>query len=308
VAETTLLRQIQNEVAQADSDLGAVLRKCKILAARLKSAEFAQWISWELEGYPDGQPVPEYRKLAAQYYGNFMNSGWSANKQPFLWPALGKDVYEKLNPVEFRDGVAKVQALSAGGVVPRPELGLLVQGKMFPDLNCVGAWMEIGGNEFQQLLSAVRTRVLDFVLEIEAANPDAGEAPPDAQPVPAEKLQTIINNTFHAPVGNVAQSSQRVTQTAHLGIAVEDLTKFVAEFRAHVHELKLKTEDAKKVETQLQTIEAQLVDEPNPVIVREAGKTIRNITEQAIGGAIATAATQPGTWAWIQSILAQLGQ
>jgi hypothetical protein len=305
VAETTLLRQIQNEVAQADSDLGAVLRKCKILAARLKSSEFAQWISWELEGYPDGQPVPKYRKLAAQYFANFMNAGWTANKQPFLWPALGKDVYEKLNPVEFRDGIAKVQALVGGGVVPRPELGLLVQGKMFPDLNCVGSWMEIGGNEFQQLLSAVRTRVLDFVLEIEAANPDAGEAPPDAQPVPADKLQTIINNTFHAPVGNVAQSSQQVVQSSQLGLSADDLVKFVKEFRSHVADLNLTPEDAKRVEVQLNTIDAQIADEPNPVIVREAGRSIRSITEQAVAAMVATAA-QPTVWAWIQSALEML--
>lgn len=213
----TLLREIQTEVAKANSDLGAVLRKFKILAVRLKSQEFGQWISWELDGYPDGQQVPPYRKLNAQYFANFMKAGWNAPKQPFLWPVLGKDAYDKLNPVEFRDGIAKVQALSKGGIVPRPELGLLVQGKMYPDLNCVGAWMEIGGNEFQQLLSAVRTRVLDFVLEIEGANPNAGEAEPDTEPVPPEGLQPIIQNVFHGSVGNVAQNSQQFTQTAQLG-------------------------------------------------------------------------------------------
>src|SRR5882762_9402210 len=208
----TLLREIQNEAAQANSDLAAVLRKCKILAVRLKSQEFGQWTSRELEGYPDGQQVPSYRKLNAQYFANFMNGSWNAPKQPFLWPALGKDAYDKLNPVEFRDGVAKAQALSDGEVVPRPDLGLLVQGKMFPDLNCVGAWMEIGGNEFQQFLSAVRTRVLDFVLEIEVANPNAGEAEPDTEPVPREKLQPIIQNVFHGSIGNVAQNSQQFSQ------------------------------------------------------------------------------------------------
>lgn len=220
---------------------------------------------------------------------------------------LGKDAYDKLNPVEFRDGVAKVQALSSGGVVPRPDLCLLVQGKMFPDLNCVGAWMEIGGNEFQQLLSAVRTRVLDFVLEIEGANPNAGEAEPDTEPVPPEKLQPIIQNVFHGSVGNVAQNSQQFSQTAQLGIGVEDLSKFIDEFRAHIAELKLGPEDTKRVDIQLRTMDAQLLDEPSPVIVREAGRSIRNITEGAIGSLIATAA-QPSVWTWIHSILSHLSK
>lgn len=303
----TLLREIQTEVSKADSDLAAVLRKCKILAARLKSQEFGQWISWELDGYPDEQPVPPYRKLNAQYFANFMNAGWNAPKQPFLWPVLGKEAYEKLNPVEFRDGIAKVEALSEGGIVPRPELGLLVQGKMFPDLNCVGAWMELGGNEFQQLLSAVRTKVLDFVLEIEAANPNAGEAEPNSEPVPPEKLQPIIQNFFHGSVGNFAQNSQQFSQTARLEVNAGDLAKFVAEFRSHIGELTLSPEDVKRVDVQLNTIDAQLVDEPNPVIVREAGRSIRNITEGAIGGLIATAA-QPSVWAWIHLILARLSK
>ena len=82
---------------------------------------------------PDEQELPPYRKLGAQYFANFMNSAWKANEQPFFWPVLGKEAYEKMNPFEFRDGVAKVQALSVGATIQRPELGLLVQGKMFPD-------------------------------------------------------------------------------------------------------------------------------------------------------------------------------
>ena len=50
---------------------------------------------------------------------------------------------------------------------------------MFPDMNCVGVWVEIEGNEFAQLLSVVKNRILDFVLQIEPENPNAGEAPPN---------------------------------------------------------------------------------------------------------------------------------
>jgi hypothetical protein len=141
----TLLHEIQKDAAASGADLSTVLKKCKILAARLGSKEFAQWVSWELDGYPDSQPVPDYRKLNAQYYANFMNAGWNASKQPFLWPVLDKGAYERLNPIEFRDGVAKAMSLTKGASIVRPELAFLVQGKMFPDLHCVGAWVEIGG-------------------------------------------------------------------------------------------------------------------------------------------------------------------
>jgi len=299
----TLLREIQTETAQANSDLAAILRKCKILAARLGSKDFAEWVSWELEGYPQNEIVPPYRKLNAQYYANFMNIAWQANKQPFVWAVLGDDAYRKLNPVEFREGIAKAAALVEGAHIQRPELAFLVQGKMYPDLHCTGAWAQIGGNEFQQLLSAVRNRILDFALEIEKANPDAGEAAPNTAPVPTDKLQPIVQNVFHAAVGNVAQNSRDFVQTAQLGPTTADLTKFVSEFRAHIAELHLSPENTKRVDAQLKTIEAQLVEEPNPVIVREAGRTIRSLTEGVIGNLIAAAA-QPHVWTWIHSILA----
>jgi hypothetical protein len=94
----------------------------------------------------------------------------------------------------------------------------------------------------------IRTRITDrIVAMLESANPtkaeplwvtlggatgltmnarrgdaDAGEAQPDTQPVPPEKLQPILQNIFHANVGSVAPNSQHFTQTAQLGISAED--------------------------------------------------------------------------------------
>ena len=297
----TLLHEIQKLAAEDSGDLTVVLKKCKILAARLGSAEFAQWISFELDGYPVGQSLPEYRRLSVGYYANFMGVGWQADKQPFLWPALEKGLYEKLNPIEFREGLAKAAALVAGAQIPRPELALFVQGKMFPDLNCVGAWAQIGGSEFKQLLSAVSSRILDFALEIEKANPNAGEAQINSQPVSKETLQPLVQN-FFGPVGNIAQNSHGFSQTAHLDVSIEDLNRLAEELRANLSKLKLEAADRKAVTAQIATIEAQIKAAPNPTIIREAGKTIRSLTEGAIGNFIA-AATQPTVFAWIREVL-----
>lgn len=299
---TTLLREIETEISNSGTDLAAILRKCKILAARLGSEEFARWVSSELDGYSEDQPIPPYRRLTPQYYANFMGVGWTAEKQPFLWPVLGKEAYEKLHQIEFREGISKASSLTTGATISRPELGLLVQGKMFPELKCVGAWLEIGGNEFQQLISAVANRILDFVLEIEAANPNAGEALLNTHPVPDEKLQPLVQN-FFGPVGNIAQNSRGFSQTATIGIGIDDLRKLVTELSDRLGELQLSAENEHAAQTQLATLVAQLTDKPNLVIVREAGRTLRGITEGAIGSLLATAA-QPTVWAWIQATLA----
>lgn len=301
----TLLREIQSDLSSSNADSASILRKCKVLAARLRSEEFAQWIGWELDGYPEPQPVPGYRRLVTSCYANFMNIAWRAERQPLLWPVLPKEAREALKRIEFRDGIAKAAALAEkGGRIDRPELILLVQGKMYPELECVGAWMEIARTEFDQLLSAVKNRILDFVLRIEAENPDAGEAPANTQPVPPEKLQPLVQN-FFGPVGNIAHGGHSFTQTSNVVLGDDDLRRLVVDFKTHLQELNLDALQRRKAEAQLATLDAQLMGEPDPLIVRQVGRTLRDITEGAIGSLLATAA-QPTVWSWIHQMLAAL--
>ena len=124
-------------------------------------------------------------------------------------------------------------------------------------------------------------------------------------PVPPEKIHSIVQQIFNAPVANVAQNSHDFTQIGHTSISTEDLQTLVKEFTAHLDELNLKDTDKKTAEVQLATIEAQLVDKPDPIVIKQVGRTLRNVTEGAIGSLIATGATQPAVWHLIQTILSR---
>jgi len=60
----SLLEEIQNEAVDKNSDLGTILRKCKVLAASLGSEPLENWLIWESNGYPDNVQVPDYRAYA----------------------------------------------------------------------------------------------------------------------------------------------------------------------------------------------------------------------------------------------------
>lgn len=47
----SLLREIQDAAISSDVELAVLLRKCKVLAARLGSNEFKSWVESELSGY-----------------------------------------------------------------------------------------------------------------------------------------------------------------------------------------------------------------------------------------------------------------
>ena len=303
----SLLRDIQNDLAGVTGDVTTVLRKCKILAARLGSDDFAQWVEWELNGYPESQPTPGYRRLGIQYYASFMNVAWNAPKQPVPVQFVPEDHREAFRYSEFREGIAKACLfMKNGATIQRPELIFALQGKMYPDMNCQGVWGEISAAEFEQLVSAVKSRVLDLSLKIEAENPDAGEARQNSHPVPQEKLRPLVQNLFYGTVGNVAQHSERFGQTANIGSQPGDLARLVTELTVHLNELNLDVRQKQRAEAQIAALKAELAGDPDPAIVGQAGRTLRNVTEGAIASLLATA-VQPGVWRWIHQTLANLG-
>jgi hypothetical protein len=121
----------------------------------------------------------------------------------------------------------------------------------------------------------------------------------------------IVYNTMNvgtmsnSPVQQGGISSTQNQTVAYNVQDVADLRRLVSEFAAHIDELHLDARQKQKAEAQIATIEAQLMDEPEPVIIQQAGRTLRNITEGAIGSLLATAA-QPTVWVWIHEVIRKL--
>jgi len=121
----------------------------------------------------------------------------------------------------------------------------------------------------------------------------------------------IVYNTVHvgtmtnSPVQQGgAQSTQNQTVSYNTQ-DISDLARLVSELASHLGELQIDAPQRQKAEAQIATLKAQLSDEPDPIIVKQAGRTLRNITEGAIGSLIATAA-QPTVWIWIHDVMRRL--
>ena len=222
-------------------------------------------VDFELNGYPEGEPIPAYRRVYSYLYANFSGPfGSGAQNVAVPWGVIEKGIRDNLEHRNIPTGIAGIaQFTEHGAQVPMSQLVFKIQGKIYPGMNCVGVWMETGPNEFRQLVSAVSNRILDFVLKIEEDNPEAGEAAPHTQPVPAANLERYVQQIFNAPVGNVAQNSQDFTQSAHVNASTAELRTLATEFRAHLDELNLSAAAKSVAEAQIATVEAQLVDEPD---------------------------------------------
>jgi hypothetical protein len=115
----------------------------------------------------------------------------------------------------------------------------------------------------------------------------------------------IVNNTVNvgtAVNSPVQQSGHHSTQHQSIAYGADDLRKIerlMTDLTDKFEELKLDPNQAGNARAQIATLQAQLgAADPDPTILRQAGKSLRNITEGAIAGLI-VAGAQPEIWQWI---------
>lgn len=226
----SLLREIQNAAIDSNTELAVLLRKCKVLAARLGSQEFKQWVENELSGYENIDTLPEYRIMKVNSKGHFSGPFQSGLRNADIpLSCLEKDFHKNLSHSYIAQPVAALESLvkdTKSGTLQEPwnpDLVAYVGQNIYQGMNCMQAWKVIPVAGIVATLDAVRNRVLNFVLEIEVESPDAGEAPINSSPVPQEKVNQIFNTYITGTVQNVATGSSNVSQHAVQSSVNEEL-------------------------------------------------------------------------------------
>lgn len=217
----TLLRQIQDAAIDSSTSLPTLLRKCKVLSSRLGSDEFKRWIDCELSGYPDSNDLPDYRVLDVTSKGHFIGPyGHELRNTDIPTFNIPEEIRETMERCYLTQPVAALEMLVSGSVKDNleepwnPNLVAYLGKKIYTSMKCMQAWKVIPRSGVVAAIDAVRTRVLNFVLEIEAQNPSAGEAAPNTNPVPMEKVSQIFTTFITGNVQNLAPGSSNVSQTA----------------------------------------------------------------------------------------------
>lgn len=111
-------------------------------------------------------------------------------------------------------------------------------------MNCLSAWQVIPRGAIVGILDTVRTRILNFVLEIEAEAPDAGEAAPGQHPVSQERINHVFHTEIYGNVGNIATGSTGFSQTNVACVVQGDFSSL----RAYLSSLGVGDEDLGELE------------------------------------------------------------
>ncbi|WP_232484510.1 hypothetical protein [Aeromonas salmonicida] len=259
-----------------------------MVAARLlKQPEWATWIDHELQGYPDGSPLPSYRLVRGELRAQ--------NPVIGLIPLHVGTPREKelLSTALFFEGVSDLEALAESGEellchFPPDIAAALRDIQPLP----MTAVIVVSTSQVCGLLEAVRNRVLSWALDLT----DAGIQGEGMSFTPQEQRQaqqlvpvTIqITGGIHGGQIMVCSPRGQQQQTVAGEQKVEALAALLPWLAQVIAQGTLSREACTELKAELDTLKAQAAS-PNPkwpVIGTVAG-SVRSILEGACGGVIA---------------------
>jgi len=285
-----LVAELQRDALSRDVAVQDLLRKAKAVAIKLDQSEIQSWLESELNGYSDDQydQIPTYRHIRTELKGFNPYRGWL----PIM---LGDDDLDRIvNTRRLSQSAASLNHLvdSQGNNGP---LALNLTPKNLTLMQqAIGEETDIRGfierSAIIAILDAVRTRVLDWALELERRNVHGD----DMSFSPAEKTAaatvTIANieNFSAGAIGSVASGAMiNVNQT--VGVKPEAIGLIVS----LIADLQAKQTDAAVFDVlrpEIEEIKRELSGQRSPTAIKAALTSMKTILEGAAGSTVATAA------------------
>jgi hypothetical protein len=246
------IREIRDACTDPSVKVRDLLRKAKVIATTLRNEPLKQWLTRELNGYGPKEELPSYRKINSPPLGTFSGPLGSRISNYLLPVSMMPDFLQpSANAVVLGQPIGEIEAMaeSAGGKGLRhpwsAEAVFLLQQKIsIPGYALVEVYQPLTKPNFEGILDAVRTRLLDFVLGLQELNPDVLDSEKALSGLAGEQVSQVFNFAIygdHAVVASGKDFSQSVTQ----GVSAGDLASLVA----YMRQLGVASEDLQDLQT-----------------------------------------------------------
>lgn len=228
----TILEDIQNSAVDPKSDLGTLLRKCRLLAGRLGSKPLEDWVVWESNGYPIDVEVPAYRTWPLQVRGHFFGHfGRELRNTLIPLECIPKHARDSYREYKCRYSIAAIESFLGPDdpstvQVTTGDLALFLGTTVYSGFNCLEAWGQFGMGQFYEVTNAVRNRILNLAITLWKDEPKAGELDADTKSTLAvDRVTQVFNTTVYGGAANIAGGS--LSSSIELSINAHDLAGLV---------------------------------------------------------------------------------
>ncbi len=165
-----LISEIIEILSSDKPNLTNALIKTKVLLHRLGQKGLIGWVNSELNGYKDDDDLPPYRILPCTVLANASNIAWRVSSHPIPIVHIDKKLRARLEQTKFYQSIGVLEDLanSKGDIITRipMEWNSLLSEGLGNNFRISSAWCEVGKTSLIQTLVEVRSRLLDFMLQL----------------------------------------------------------------------------------------------------------------------------------------------
>lgn len=206
----SLIEELQGAICNGSEPLIQMLRKTKLIAAKLALKDIERWTDFELKGYANANAVPEYRVAticAIQIYNPMRGWGFAGNIQESIKCPQPISEIEDLSKSEWSN-------------LPLPtHANYPVSGGFGSNLP---QRLVISGSEFKRIIQAVTDKLLEWTIELEKRGIKGHGMSFNEKE--KQSASTIVFNigTNHGMVGNISESQMNVCDFREIRNALTD--------------------------------------------------------------------------------------
>lgn len=278
---SSLVLELQRDALEKTVPTTDLLRKAMVVARKLRVTDIEQWISHELNGYPEGAEVPSYRYLRGEPKVFNPYNGWIPL---MISDAKRAELFSKRGTSQ---SIAELEniALGDGDFVymryPKRTEQSLMKGMDIP----MEPALVVSNSQVHGILDRVRNTVLEWALELE----EKGIMGEGMSFTPDEKKEAGSVTVNLSNLGNIVgsmrdsqiqQGTNNSTQSYTKTLDLEAVRRVVDELKLRVNEAKLHGDDQGQFDSDISCVESQLkAPRPNPEIIRESLRSLRSVLE-----------------------------
>ncbi|MCM5840101.1 abortive phage resistance protein [Klebsiella pneumoniae] len=198
--KTSPVHELQGLASDVSNDIVGVLIKAKMIAVKLNLPELAEWFDYELDGYPDGVALPDYRIGQGVVRGWHPRHGWINVQYRNIEPAIITMIQE----YGLSDSISALRNLREADDnlrlgMPAEKIKMLFPSNSAPSEVC---WF-INASKLECIVTTVRNKILTWALDLEIKGIMGEGVVFSAKEKEVAPSTTYNTNNFYGSVNNL---------------------------------------------------------------------------------------------------------
>jgi len=206
---------IIKELANSEIDVITALKRLKVLLSNFPNKKIADWVNSELNGYPKGAQIPEYRIIYGQIKGSYIVGYMPYNNVPLPLVGLDEETMNQLLTIKLSHSIGTIvemiQSKQEWGQSLPSEINSYIM-KTTNIASIVSSGVYFQSINLTQVTTTLESMILDILLYLEEQFGNLDEMDIDTDSKPDEDLKDIelhltqiIYQDNHISVGDNTQ-------------------------------------------------------------------------------------------------------